>query len=160
MSALDVIELMAGVKPDGTPVVERLQVQVQEDDSCQLVRSPAFIKGIASKDVIKLNKDDQSFEVIKRSGNLCLRVFSRQGVAQLAEELAPQLEKLGGELDFENERMLVFSIHVSCGFQKIEALLDDHIDEDEGQVWMYGNVYDPKDGVTPLNWWNDILKPQ
>lgn len=160
MSSLDVIELMAGVKPDGTPVVERLQVTVQEDDSCQLVRSPAFIKGIASKDVIKLNKDDQSFEVVKRAGNLCIRVFSREGVEKLAEELAPQIEKMGGELDFENERMLVFSIHVSCGFQKIEDLLNDYIDEDEGQAWLYGNVYDPKDGVTPLNWWLEILKPQ
>jgi hypothetical protein len=24
-----------------------------------------------------------------------------------------------------------------------------------GCQWIYGNVYDPADGVTPLNWWLD-----
>ena len=160
MSALNVIELVAGLRPDGTPVVERLQVRTLEDDSCQLVRSPAFVKGIAAGDTIKLNSDDQSFELIKRSGNLSIRIFAREGIEAISNELSPKIEKLGGEQDLENERMLVYSIHVSCGFKTIEELLDDYVDEDEGSMWMYGNVYDPKDGITPLNWWNDILKPQ
>jgi hypothetical protein len=25
-------------------------------------------------------------------------------------------------------------------------------------IWYYGNVYDPEDGVTPLNWWEDIAQ--
>ena len=160
MSALNVIELFAGNRPDGSPVVERIPVKVLEDDSCQLVKSPSFIKGIASGDVIKMNSNDQSFELVRRSGNLCIRIFSKDDIEAIATDLTPQLEKLGGELDFENPRMLVYSIHVSCGFDKIEGLLNDHVDEDEGSVWMYGNVYDPKDGVTPLNWWQEILKPQ
>lgn len=160
MSALNVIELYAGARPDGSPVVERLQVKVLEDDSCQLVKSPAFIKGVASGDVIKLNADDHSFELIKRSGNLCVRVFAREDVDAIATDLGPKIEKLGGELDFENARMLVFTIHVSIGFSEIEKLFNDHTDEEEGSIWMYGNVYDPADGVTPLNWWQDILKPQ
>ena len=157
MSALNIIELFAGTRPDGSPVVEKLPVQIQEDDSCQLVKSPAFIKGIASGDVIKLDNNKQTFEIVKRSGNLAIRVFSRENIDTLADELTAQIEKLGGELDFENDRLLVFSIHVSCGFAHIEQLLNEHIDEEEGQIWMYGNVYDPADGVTPLNWWQDIL---
>ncbi len=158
MQALQVIELFAGVDASGQAVIERMPVKIsEEDDSCQLVKSPAFVKGIASGDTIKLRPGSQDFELIKRSGNLCIRVLSRDDIGSLAESLAPELEKLGGELDTETERMLVFSIHVSCGFQAIEALLNKHVDG-QSSVWLYGNVYDPKDGETPLNWWQSILE--
>lgn len=159
MSALSVIEVFAGSRPDGSPVVERLQVK-ESDDGLVLTRSPAFIKGVAKGDLIAFNEEDHSFELKQRAGNVCVRVMGRHGIAELSEDLTPEIEKAGGELDVETDRMLVYSIHVSCGFQKIEKILNDYIDEDEEQLWLYGNVYDPKDGVTPLNWWQDILKPQ
>jgi len=160
MSALQSIELFAGINPDGKPFVERLQVKVADDDTCQLVRSPAFIKGIASGDVIKLNQETREFEIVKRSGNLSIVVLSRGNTGEISQQLTPQLEKLGGELDIETERMLVYSIHVSCGFKTIEDLLNQHVGNASLSVWQYGNVYDPADGLTPLNWWIDILKPQ
>ncbi|SDK40705.1 DUF4265 domain-containing protein [Microbulbifer yueqingensis] len=159
MTALQIIELFAGVDPEGQPVVERLQVRVNEDDSCQLVRSPAFIKGIASGDTIKVNRDTQEFELLKRSGNLAVRVLCRGDSAALSDQLTPQIEKLGGELDMESPRLLVYSIHVSCGFANIEHILNSACDG-ANSVWNYGNVYDPQDGQTPLNWWVDILKPE
>ncbi|GAB2514870.1 DUF4265 domain-containing protein [Microbulbifer agarilyticus] len=161
-TALQIIELFAGTNPDGEPVVERLQVKVNEDDSVQLVRSPAFIKGIASGDTIKVNREDPekpSFELVKRSGNLAVRIFCRGDSTKLSDQLTPQLEKLGGELDLESPRMLVYSIHVSCGFEEIEKILNSACDG-ANSVWYYGNVYDPVDGQTPLNWWQDILKPE
>jgi len=160
MSSLSMVEMFAGTRPDGSQVLERLQVKVLEDDSCILVRSPAFIKGIARGDMIKLNKEERSFELIKRSGNVCVRVMCREDIQTLAGDLVPQFEKAGGELDIENERMLVFSIHVSCGFKEIESILDEYVGEATDSIWFYGNVYDPNDGTTPLNWWQDILKPQ
>ncbi|MEC8427883.1 MAG: DUF4265 domain-containing protein [Pseudomonadota bacterium] len=158
MNALQVIELFAGHGPDGNPVVERLSVRVNEDDSCQLVKSPAFIKGIASGDTIKLEQGTQDFTLVKRSGNLAIRVISREDIGDVAEQLTPALEKLGGELDIETPRMLVYSIHVSCGFTEIEAILNKAVSE--SVIWLYGNVYDPKDGQTPLNWWQEILQPE
>lgn len=160
MSALSIIELFAGTNPNGEPVVEQLQVKINEDDSCELVKSPVFIKGIASGDVIKLNRDDRSFELIKRAGNLCIRIFARNDIEAIATDITPLLEKMGGQLDYENERALVYSIHVSCGFAAIEQILNDHIGDESESMWLYGNVYDPADGVTPLNWWQEILKPQ
>lgn len=159
MTALQVIELFAGTNPDGEPVVERLQVRVNEDGSCQLVRSPAFINGIASGDTIKVNKNDQQFELVRHSGKLAIRVFCRGDSAALSDRLTPQLEKLGGELDLETPRLLVYSIHVSCGFTEIEEILNGACDGAKS-VWYYGNVYDPRDGQTPLNWWQDVLKPE
>ncbi|WP_043319911.1 DUF4265 domain-containing protein [Microbulbifer sp. HZ11] len=161
-TALQIIELFAGMNPDGEPVVERMQVRVNEDDSVQLVRSPAFIKGIASGDTIKVNRDDPekpSFDLVKRSGNLAVRIFCREDSTRLSDQLTPQLEKLGGELDLESPRLLVYSIHVSCGFAEIEQILNSVCDG-ANSVWYYGNVYDPVDGQTPLNWWQHILKPE
>lgn len=159
MPSLHVIELLAGHNAAGAPVVERLQVVVNDDNSCKLVKSPAFVKGIASGDIIKLNTESSQFEVKQRSGNLCIRVFSRGDIDALAGALTAELEKLGGQLDVETPRMLVYSIHVSCGFQAIETILGQHV-RDGDSIWSYGNVYDPADGSTPLNWWLDILKPE
>ncbi|MBR9909923.1 MAG: DUF4265 domain-containing protein [Gammaproteobacteria bacterium] len=157
-TALQVIELFAGTGPDGKPVAERLRVIVHEDNSCELVQSPAFVKGVARGDLIKLEPGSQQFTLLKRSGNLSIRVFCRDDSSELVDELTPALEKLGGDLDIETPRMLVYSIHVSCGFQQIEKLLNSVVSDDV--AWVYGNVYDPEDGETPLNWWQEILQPE
>lgn len=158
--ALSHIELMAGIGPEGAPVVERLQVQVNEKNECQLVRSPAFVKGIASGDVIKLipaveGQKGPQFELVRRSGNLAVRVMSKGDVQALSERLTPLVEQLGGELDAESPRLLIYSLHVSLGFSTIETLLNNAMDD--SSVWFYGNVYDPTDGTTPLNWWQELL---
>jgi hypothetical protein len=155
MTALSQIELFAGIGPNGQPVAERLQVRINEANECQLVRSPAFIKGLASGDWIKLGSDGQ-FELLRRSGNLCIRVFCREDAQALSEQLSPALETLGGELDLETPRLLVYSAHVSLGFSALEAILAEHLRASD--TWLYGNVYDPNDGQTPLNWWQPLLE--
>ena len=62
-------------------------------------------------------------------------------------------------MDLETPRLAVFSIHVSIGFQTIETLLDRITGQFPGTLWYYGNVYDPADGVTPLDWWQAFLAP-
>lgn len=160
MKALQVIELFAGVGADGKPMVEQLHVRELEDGNFQLVQSPAFAKGLASGDVVKKLSETLEFDLAQRSGNLSVRVFSRGDIQSLADQLTPELEKLGGELDRETPRMLVYSIHVSCGFAAIETILNQYVGVDGQSAWMYGNVYDPTDGQTPLNWWLDLLKPE
>lgn len=160
IKALQVIELFAGVGGDGKPMVEQLQVRELEDGTLQLVHSPAFAKGLASGDIVKKLSETLEFDLVQRSGNLSVRVFSRGDIQSLADQLTPELEKLGGELDRETPRMLVYSIHVSCGFAAIEAILNQYVGADGQSAWVYGNVYDPTDGQTPLNWWLDLLKPE
>lgn len=157
-SATHHVEMLAGCDARGQPVLEKIPVTVNADGACRLLRSPAFVKGIARDDLIKLNEDTGQYEIRQRGGRLCVRVFCRGNINALAERITPAWEKLGGELDFQTPRMLVYSIHVSCGFQQIEAILNEAMDTES--QWLYGNVYDPNDGVTPLNWWLDILKPQ
>lgn len=161
MNSLHTIELLAGYDAADKPVVERMQVKLTPEGNFQLVRSPAFIRGLASGDIIKLDAEGQQFEIVQRSGNLTIAVYSRADIRSLSEALTPELEKMGGSLDIETPRMLVYSIHVSLGFKAIEELLNKHLKAAAGDaVWQYGNVYDPADGQTPLNWWLDILKPQ
>lgn len=158
--ALRTIELFAGTRPDGQPIVEQLPVDELESGELQLVRSPAFAQGIASGDTVRLLPQTQEIELVRRSGNLSLRVFTKGDMAPIADAVVPALEKLGGELDMHNDRMLVLSIHVSCGFETIEKIMTDALGRDSDSTWMYGNVYDPTDGTTPLNWWLDVLKPE
>ncbi|UTA47972.1 DUF4265 domain-containing protein [Simiduia sp. 21SJ11W-1] len=158
MQALQIIEMFAGYNPSGQPVAEKLQVRANEDGTLQLVKSPAFIKGLAAGDTIKLDPKDQAFEIVRRSGNVCIRVYAREDLGAIAEALTAALEKLGGELDIQTPRMLVYSVHVSLGFNTIEKILGEHLTAD--CQWLYGNVYDPQDGETPLNWWQEILAPE
>ena len=72
------------------------------------------------------------------------------------ELLAPAIEKLGGCLDLQTDRALVYSIHVSIGFAVIEELLNTAGAEYPDSFWYYGNVYDPDDGTTPMLWWQQF----
>lgn len=157
MQQLQEIDLFAGYRPDGEKVAEKIQVKKVGEGEFELVRSPCFTKGLALGDKIVFDDKDNSFELKTHSGNVCIRVYAKEDLTALRADITPKIEKLGGSLDYENQRLLVYSIHVSCGFKEIERTFNDHIDEDAQQMWLYGNVYDPVDGVTPLNWWQSIL---
>lgn len=159
MKSLQVIELFAGLNATGEPFVEKLPVRELESGQLQLVRSPAFVKGLASGDIIRFTPGAGEFELAQHSGNLSIRVFSRGQIDTLADVLTAEIEKMGGELDLETPRMLVYSIHVSCGFAAIEGLMDKMVGQQGDHAWFYGNVYHPEDGA-PLNWWQDLLKPE
>ena len=53
--------------------------------------------------------------------------------------------------------MVSYSIHVNLGFAAIESLFDSAMATYPDSVWYYGNVYDPSDGVPPLNWWDSFI---
>lgn len=153
------IQLYAGERPDGQSVLETVQVWVMEEDDCyELVHSPLFVRNLAAGDVFRMDKDRGAhFSVLKRSGKLAVRVFSKASIEALAEELTPKVEKLDGSLDITTERALAYSLHVNIGFSAIEALFDDVMSRYPDTVWYFGNIYDPRDGVTPLNWWDEFI---
>jgi hypothetical protein len=47
----------------------------------------------------------------------------------------------------------VFTVPVSAGFGAVEAAFDGYVRRQPGAEWYFGNVYDERDGMTPLNWW-------
>lgn len=153
------ISLLAGTHPNGQPVVEKLQaVASQLPNQYWLLLSPLFVSGCARGDRIELlHNNPGRFRMHERSGQIALRVFMRNGVAALAEELTPAIELLGGRLDVQSERALVYSIHVAVGFTEIEAAVDALVVA-AGGGWNYGNVFDTDSGE-PLNWWEGMLNP-
>lgn len=152
------LELAVGKHPNGELIIERVLVSPQpEADSFVVLKSPVFVRGVARGDVIKrLGKSKGAFEVLQHSGNLNVRVYTKANNDLVEQALTSALEKLGGDLDVHEPRVLVYSIHVSCGFTAIETILNEVIVDNGQAQWLYGNVYDPLDGE-PLNWWQPIL---
>lgn len=153
------LPFLAGINPAGEPVFESLEVELVEDseDEVRLVRSPLLTRNLAAGDKLKvIDVASAEYELVRRSGNLSIRVFRVHQLQALAESLTARIEKLGGSLDGQTDRALVYSIHFSIGFQAIEDLLGEACRDYPDTVWYYGNVYDPDDGTTPLQWWLDF----
>ena len=153
------LPFIAGFNADDQPVFESLEVELLDpaSDEVRLLRSPLLTRNLAAGDKLKVvNPAGAEYELLERSGNLSIRVMCRDDIEPLEQTLTPAIEKMGGSLDFSNPRALVYSIHVSLGFNPIEALLNDACARFEQSIWNYGNVYDPEDGTTPLEWWIDL----
>ena len=153
------LPFVAGFNADDQPVFESLEVELLDaaSDEVRLLRSPLLTRNLAAGDKLKvLNPAGAEYELVERSGNLSIRVLRRQHIEELEQVLTPKFEKLGGSLDLSNPRALVYTIHVSIGFKPIEELLNEVCAQFDESIWNYGNVYDPEDGATPMEWWLDL----
>jgi hypothetical protein len=144
--------LHAGKRSDGSPVLEEVPVRPVSTSQVVILQSPGLVLGVAAGDLLDL-KDDGEFEVVTRGGNLCIQVFAKSGIDQLEREMSRGLAAIGGRLDGRAAKELVYTVPVTAGFNAIEDVLKSCVARCEGAEWFYGNVYDPDDGVTPLNWW-------
>jgi Domain of unknown function (DUF4265) len=138
---------------DGNPCREPVHAVDLGDRRFRLLHSPGFVLGIAAGDELRLLDEDGNFEVICRSGNIAVQVFSQYPVDPVVEEATRRVTEIGGVLDGRIERAMVFSIPLQAGFLAIDDLFNALVRDHPEMVWLYGNVNDPIDGVTPLNWW-------
>jgi len=139
---------------DGRPLREPVHVEALGGWRYRLRYSPGFVRGIAAGDEFRLvDGEDGAFEVVRRAGNVAVQVYCAGPVAPDRAELEGLVAAAGGVLDGGVERGLVFTFPVSVGFAVIERVFDGWVRSHVGWAWYYGNVYDPADGVTPLNWW-------
>lgn len=153
------IPLIAGYNDDNEPIAEKVQVTQVEgvQNEFRLVLSPVFVRGVAAGDRIRYPADSPSgYELLEHSGNLSIRVFSKHDFTEVHQAVTPALELIDGKLDVQSPGVLVYSIHVSIGFKRIEDTLTQALAKFPNSIWYYGNVYDPDDGTTPLNWWLDL----
>jgi len=137
----------------GRPLREPVHADPLGEEHYRLLSSPGFVQGIAAGDEFRVLDDDGAFEVTRRSGNIAVQVFHQDTITPLKEEITRRVTVLGGFLDGAIERGLVFTIPVRVGFSAIEEVFNALVQEYPGLEWYYGNVYDPRDGQTPLNWW-------
>ena len=157
---IELVPLVAGYDDNGQPVLEQVEVRsTATRGEYILEKSPAFVRNLAAGDRICYPAEtDEGFELVHRSGNLSIRVLRKHNIDEVAAKLTPDMELRDGTLDRQSQGLLVYTIHVSIGFQAIENLLDGIVGQCAGTIWYYGNVYDPADGVTPLNWWNELAR--
>lgn len=153
MNEIDQIEVVAGYRSDGTPVLERLPARRAGPGRYVLTGSPGLAQGAAAGDVVEI-LDDRSFRVISRGGNLAVQVLGNGFDDAAFDELESAVTALGGWLDGGHDRVRVFTIPVSAGFAAVESALDAYVLRGDGAEWYFTNVYDESDGVTPLNWWH------
>src|SRR5262249_27089286 len=130
----------------GEPLREPVHVEPLGNQRYRLLYSPGFVQGIAAGDEFTLLNNDGAFEVVRRSGNLAVQVFSPETVEPIKADLSQRVAALGGTLDGGIERGLVFTIPLRAGFPAIEAVFNQFVAEHPGLEWYYGNVYDPSDG--------------
>ncbi len=154
-----ILQLYAGTRGDGEPVVEKVAVRRNGDGSYCLLHSPAFVRGLASGDSFELVSERAgTFKVAKRAGNLAVRVYCKTAVDVLDAALTPQVTQLDGRRDIKSGYLLVYSIPVAAGFDSIEAIFDRAISGSADASWSYGNVYDEHTGE-PMQWWQPASNP-
>ena len=151
-----VIHLLAGQRKDGEFVYEDIRADAVGDGCYRLQHSPLFARGAVKGDIVRTFAAGQ-FEVEAHGGNLGIRVMARDDAAVIKQRLEPYLKDLKADLDYENQRSLVYNIHIEHGFDAIEKAFNEALQGRDDAVWLYANVYDPVDGETPLNWWHDFL---
>jgi hypothetical protein len=148
-----IIQLYAGTRPDGEPVVEKVAVRQGEDGSYLMLHSPAFVRGLARGDSIELvSKRAGTFTVLRRAGNIAVRVYCKSDSAVLDAALTPHVTQFDGRRDIKSEHLLVYSIPVQAGFDSIESVFDQQLSGSADASWSYGNVYDEHSGE-PMQWW-------
>ena len=149
------IELVAGRKTSGEPVLEELVVTCEGRERFRVEASPGLVLGLARGDLIEVDREKRSFVVLERGGNVAVHVY---GAHHVADQVLEAVHALGGWLDGRAEHLMVFTVPVRVGFPMIESVFTDLAATDQRIEWYFGNVYDPADGMTPLRWWVTTLR--
>jgi hypothetical protein len=145
-----VIIIVAGQKRSGEPSFEELLVDRLPDGRYRVAAAPGLANGLAAKDVISYDAGSREFAVVERGGNLCVQIY---GTHRVPDELVAEVNRLGGTFDGATERNSVYSIPVTATFPVVEKMFNEFVAAHPGTEWYFGNVYDPADDETPLNWW-------
>ena len=136
---------------------EVLPVVAMGDGRYLLLASPGFVEGLAAGDVFELDASAAGgHRVLRRGGNLCVWFYHAEPVDEsrtATADIRLVAESLGGRLDGGYSHMIVLTVPLAAGFDAVANAFDQAARRHAGSAWLYGNVYDPSDGMTPLNWW-------
>jgi hypothetical protein len=137
---------------NGIPQYEPVYCESLDGGAWLLLRSPSFVYGLAAGDEIELGETKGSFQLLARGGNIALRILSEKPLGAAFDALKTAVEaELDGRIDGQLDQAAVFTIPAAAGFDNIEQIFNDYVDENPGTLWEYGNVYD--DEGEPLEWW-------
>ena len=87
------LPFLAGIKSNGEPVFESLNVEFITDTPhhFRLMESPLLTRNLASGDVMRLiNPDRAEYELLTRSGNVCIRLFGNEELIDIEQSLTTE----------------------------------------------------------------------
>jgi hypothetical protein len=148
------VRLLVDVKNE-KPAYEEVHVEECGRRTYRLLQSPGLVQGLAADDIFIL-EGAGTYELVRRGGNICIQIYGEPSLAPVEKLASTELAKVGGRLDGEAPRVLVYTVPAAAGFPAIERSLTAIQARFPTIEWYYGNVYDLVDGVTPLNWWLDM----
>jgi Domain of unknown function (DUF4265) len=153
-SQITTVELFVQRGLSDRSVMEEVRAKPLGRHTFEIAQSPGLVLGLAAGDVIELDSRDQSrFRVVKRGGNICVQIFCPAVSDKIEQRFAAAMARVAGWLDGRSSKQLVFTVPATGDFRALETILNSLIAGNPGCEWYYGNVYDPRDGTTPLNWW-------
>ena len=97
------LPFLAGLNAEGEPVFESLQTELLDGgtDRVRLLKSPLLARNLAAGDILKvINPSTAEYELERRSGNLCVRLFRKHRLEVLEEFVTSAIERLGGRSTF------------------------------------------------------------
>ena len=149
----DHVGLLAGLRSDGSPVVEQVPARKLGEGLYLILGSPGLANGCAEGDTVAVDSDG-AFEVSERGGNVAVHIYSGTTVAEPeAAELDRLLQPLRGKCERHPQgRFAVATIPVQAGFPAIESTMQAWASTGRDIEWFFGNVY--ADDGAPLNWWD------
>lgn len=142
----------------GKEAFESVPAEALGEGVFKILASPGFAPGFAAGDEVEISGGGPNCIIIKhRGGNVCVQIFFKKLPEDDRSKIDSEMSLIGGWLDGGKEgiagHLLIYTIPIRVGFKRIENVMERIADRFSVDRWMYGNVYDTRDGVTPLNWW-------
>lgn len=147
--AHSVVRLVAG-HSSGEPVYENVLTDPVAGRRVRLAHTPSAVLGVAAGDIIEVDTENGTYDLVSRGGNIAVQVY---GPPVLAMSIEPKIRKLGGWHDGGVKNLTIFTVPASAGFEELQSILNTLAAADGRIEWYYGNVY-ADDGITPLGWWD------
>lgn len=144
------MKVLAGKDSSGDPLFDQVLVDDLGQGRFKIVTTPILVPGVAAGDTVSFGKDGVTFKVLARGNNLAVHFY---GGTEVMGDISERITGIGGILHGQQGDLAVFTVPVRSGFPVIESALDAICAYHPGVEWCFGNVYDPRDGVTLLNWW-------
>jgi hypothetical protein len=136
------------------PQYEPVHVEEVGNGLHRLLYSPGLAYDVAAGDTISV-REDRSYTVVDRGGNLALRVYAKQPLKGRETELASQLAMFGGVLDGQVSKGLVFTVPAERNFAQVTKAVNAFVAKNSDCIWEYGNAYDEQG--RPLEWCREIV---
>lgn len=138
---------------------EELEVEQLGVNLFRLRYSPGMVEGLANGDVFEIHRDlPLGYQVLTRSRNICVWFhfpIIGQNRSPDGDWVVQSAIALDGWCDGIGNHHVVLTFPSKVSFLDIETLMERAVTRFDGSTWQFGNVYDPMDGVTPLNWWKN-----